>query len=107
MDYLGNAQGHFNVLGHVDDYSAISELYYRLNDGKRKALAIGRAPNGFGDGRRLARSGHFNADIPTNLLHDGDNHIDIVAIDLDGNEFTSSMVVEKCAGCAPLPYHIE
>ena len=99
--------GHFNVLGHVDDYSAISELYYRLNGGEKTALAIGRAPNGFGDGRRLARSGHFNADIPTSLLHDGDNHIDIVAIDLDGNECASSMVVEKCAGSAPLPYHIE
>ena len=86
IGHLGNAQGHFNVLGHVDDYSAISELYYRLNGGEKTALAIGRAPNGFGDGRRLARSGHFNADIPTSLLHDGDNHIDIVAIDLDGNE---------------------
>lgn len=107
IGHLGNAQGHFNVLGQVDDYSAVSELYYRLNGGEKTALAIGRAPNGFGDGRRLARSGHFNADIPTSLLHDGDNHIDIVAIDNDGNECASSTVVEKCAGSAPLPYHIE
>ena len=64
VGHLGSAQAHFNVLGQVDDYSAISELYYRLNGEEKTSLNIGRAPNGFGDGRRLARSGHFNADVP-------------------------------------------
>ena len=107
VGHLGSAQAHFNVLGQVDDYSAISELYYRLNGEEKTSLNISRAPNGFGDGRRLARSGHFNADVPVSHLRDEDNHIDIVAIDHDGNECASSMVVEKCTGNALLPCRIE
>ena len=107
VGHLGSAQAHFNVLGQVDNHSALSELYYCLNGGEKTSIAIGRAPNGFGDGRRLARSGHFNADIPTSLLHDGENHIDIVAIDHDGNECASSAIIEKSTGSTPLPCHIE
>ena len=50
---------------------------------------------------------HFNADVPMAHLRDEDNHIDIVAIDHDGNECASSMVVEKCTGNALLPCRIE
>lgn len=107
VGHLGNAQSHFNVLGQVDDPRAVSELYYHLNDGEKIALGIGSSPNGFGDGRRLARSGHFNADVPVAHLRDGDNHVGIVAIDHDGNEFTSSLKVEKCDESPPLPCHID
>lgn len=103
VGHLGNAQADFNLMGHIEDHSAIDSLCYRINGGKAIALGLGRAPNGFGDGRRLARSGHFNADIPIAQLRDGDNHVEVVATDGSGEEATARAVVEKCTGSGRLP----
>lgn len=103
VGHLGKAQADFNLMGHIENPDAIGNLSYRVNGGEVIALSIGRAPNGFGDGRRLARSGHFNADIPIAKLRDGDNHIDVVAANNSGEETTARVVVEKCAGSHPLP----
>ncbi len=103
VGHLGNAQADFNLMGQLKDHESVDHLYYRVNGENAAVLGIGSAPNGFGDGRRLARSGHFNADIPIANLCDGDNHIDVVAVNDSGEETTARVIVEKYTGSHLLP----
>ena len=64
VGHLGEAQDDFNLLGEVVCPGEIADLRYILNEGPPVSLSVGNRPDGFGDGRRLARTGHFNADIP-------------------------------------------
>jgi hypothetical protein len=107
VGHLGQAQAHFNLMGRIESAAAIKRLCYRLNEGPVVELGIGSAPNGFGDGRRLARSGHFNADIPVDHLRDGANRIDVTATDCNDQTASASATVEKCIGSCSLPYAID
>lgn len=106
VGHLGSAQRDFNLLGAISAVEDLAQLSYRFNDGPERALSAGRDPYGFGDGRRLARNGHFNADIPIEELHLGDNKITVYAIDTNGQSCKKEMIVEKLTGDSTLPLKV-
>jgi hypothetical protein len=57
VGHLGLAQPEFNLMGRIQDPEKLLSLQYALNDSTPVEL-------NFRSYRRLARDGHFNADIP-------------------------------------------
>src|SRR5690554_405663 len=104
VGHLGHAQEDFNLMGHVVGYESIASLTYRLNDAAPVELNLGQGP--FGDERRLAAPGDFNADIPISLLKAGVNSIVLKAIDTLGQATSVTVHVEKLKGAYPLPVEI-
>lgn len=107
VGHLGNAQDDFNLIGNVTDESGISSLTYSLNGGEPVALNVGSRPDGFGDGRRLAKTGDFNADIPISSMTVGANTIRLRARDNADNLQTLDISVELQAGSYPTPVNID
>ena len=105
VGHLGHAQDDFNVLGEVSD--DVVSLAYVVGRSLPVPLTIGRDPNGCGDTRRLARMGHFNADIPVACLDMGDNEIVVTARDGQGREISESVIVSKGEGSYVLPVSID
>ena len=80
VGHLGVAQDDFNLLGDVEDPSFLTSLTCSVNGHFPEwHLQVGSRPDGYGDGRRLARTGHFNADIPIDVLRPGENVITLTA----------------------------
>lgn len=104
VGHLGVAQDDFNLLGCLNPPEGFLRLNYALNQDQPVDLTIGRGPTGF---RRLARSGHFNADIPIRNLQPGKNHIVLTAVRSDGTRLTEDVFVHRHEhGACPLPYSI-
>ncbi len=98
----GRGQPAFNLLGSLRP-SAGRSLAYSVNGGPLRALSIGAGEDGFGDGRRLARSGDFNADIPFDSLRLGLNTVELVCSD----STRQSLQVELHEGDGSLPRRID
>ena len=101
----GKIQNDFNLLGNISMQNGIEELNYTLNDSEPVSLNYGIHPL-FGDQRRLARHGDFNADIRLEDLNPGENKIKIYARDTLGNENTRVIMVDKQSGNSSLPLYV-
>jgi len=106
VGHLGSAQQDFNFIGQVSAVEDLARLTYSLNGSPESELSVGRDPHGFGDGRRLARNGHFNADIAIDDLRLGDNSISVHATTTNGDITTQTLVVERLEGDSTLPLSI-
>ncbi|MBT5829866.1 MAG: hypothetical protein HOH77_06695 [Candidatus Latescibacteria bacterium] len=105
VGHLGHAQDDFNVMGEVSD--DVVALSYVLGSGLSVPLSIGRSPNGCGDTRRLARSGHFNADIPIACFDLGDNEVVLTAKDMHGEEVSETVMISRETGSCSFPVSID
>ena len=83
------AQAWINVLGNVSDPDDVQAVSYSLNGGSEWPVSIGP------DKKRLHAAGDFNIDIPSSLLDEGLNTLEIVAIDTFGNRSIREVTVEK------------
>jgi hypothetical protein len=105
VGHLGQVQDDFNLLGHVKDPDGISSLSYRLNGAPAETLRVGS--DRFGDGRRLAARGDFNADIALGRLQIGENTVVLTAVDSVGDTASRTVRVDKIeAEGYPLPAEI-
>jgi uncharacterized repeat protein (TIGR02543 family) len=90
-----------NILGNVSDTDGISQLTFTINGGVSQNLPIGPS-------RRLENLGDFNIEIDFSDLSEGDNQINISAIDSIGNLSVKSVTVNYSAGNVwPLNYNID
>ncbi len=106
--HLGEAQGDFNLLGDVENPSSLTSLACSINGFFPEwHLQVGGNPGSYGDGRRLARSGHFNADIPLEVLRPGENVITLTATYRDEAPFILTASVQLETGAYPLPALID
>lgn len=105
VGHLGHAQEDFNILGDVSD--DVVALSYVVGRGLPVPLTIGRNLDGWGDTRRLARQGHFNADIPIECLAFGENEVVLTAQNVDGHEISERVVVCREAGRCLLPVLVD
>jgi hypothetical protein len=105
VGHLGHAQDDFNLMGNVIGFETLASLTYSLNGTSPVDLIIGSGK--FGDTRRLAMPGDFNADIPISKLHGGKNTVVVDAADSSGRKTSVTVFVEKLRGSYPLPVHIE
>ncbi len=105
VGHLGFAQPDFNVLGTLSNHQSIVSLTCVVNGGEPLELTIARGP--FGDTRRLAAPGNFNADIPLSTLRAGVNTVVLTATDSLGNSWLESVNVTKQDGESRLPRLIE
>ncbi|MEM9338652.1 MAG: fibronectin type III domain-containing protein [Bacteroidota bacterium] len=106
VGHLGVAQGDFNLVGTVSDTNGIASLTYNLNGGAFTPLTIGNRPDGFGDGRRLAKTGDFNADIPVEAMTHGINAVILNATDNIGNMASDTIFIKNNQGSSSLPYSV-
>jgi hypothetical protein len=104
IGHLGHAQHDFNLLGNVTGFENLASLYYSLNGATPVDLTIGSGE--FGDTRRLAAPGDFNADIPISRLREGMNTITVTAAG-SGKETSVTVYLEKLRGTYPLPVNID
>jgi hypothetical protein len=108
VGHLGEAQADFNLLGDVEDPSFLTSLTCSINGFFPEwHLQVGGKPDGFGDGRRLARTGHFNADIPLDVLRPGENVITLTATYNEGDPFILTAYVQRETGEYALPTVID
>lgn len=104
VGHLGDGQGDFNLVGDVEDPAFLTSLTCSVNGAWPDwHLQVGSRPDGYGDGRRLARTGHFNADIPIDVLHPGENVITLTANYREGDPVHLTAYVELESGSYPLP----
>ncbi|NJN84575.1 MAG: hypothetical protein HC802_21335 [Caldilineaceae bacterium] len=99
--HVGRPQRWVNVLGRVRGQFPLHSLDYTLNGGDLVKLTIGP------DLRRLAGKGDFNIDLDCGDLHLGDNHVEIIARDVRGNQSVESVIVEYADEPCPLPLDID
>lgn len=105
VGHRGHAQNDFNLMGNVVGFEELDTLSYSLNGSPPVGLNVGR--NAFGDTRRLAAPGDFNADIPVSLLREGKNTIVVKARSRKGEITSVTAYVEKHEGAYPLPAQID
>lgn len=105
VGHLGHAQNDFNLIGNVAGYESLASLSYSLNGAAPVELSIGLGK--FGDTRRLAAPGDFNADIPVYKLIKGKNTIVINAADTTGTRASVTAYVDKLCGNYSLPVFID
>lgn len=89
---IGTPMNMSNVLGKAWAPSGIAGLYYSLNGAAEVPLSIGP------DGLRLARSGDFNVELDNDEVLDGLNDLVIRAVDFEGHETTTQVVVTYTDG---------
>jgi len=107
VGHLGYAQDDFNLVGEVDAGGATVSLTCTVNGNPPRSLTVGARKDGFGDGRRLARTGHFNADIPTAQLREGENIVVLEARVRRGEPATVTVIVERRSGSSALPLMLD
>lgn len=100
VGHLGEAQGDFNLVGHVEQPENLLALQYALNEEVPVEL-------NFRAYRRLAMDGHFNADIPIAALEPGRNRIEIQGRFADGVVARQRVTLERLSGSSPLPLRID
>ena len=106
VGHLGDAQSDFNLMGRVTPPEIVRSLTYSLNGGLPQSLTLPIHADGFGDGKRLAANGDFNADIPIQALKVGQNRVDILTTDLKGRTQTTEVKIIRQRGTVSLPVHI-
>ncbi len=89
---IGNPQQWINILGSVSGPNDIDSLTYSLNGGVAKNLSMGP------DGYRLAEDGDFNVELRINDLNDGNNTLEITAVDTEDEETTKNVTIDYSAG---------
>jgi hypothetical protein len=108
VGHLGTAQGDFNLLGDVEDAGFLTALTCTINGAIPDwQLQVGRRLDGYGDGRRLGRTGHFNADIPLEVLRPGENVITLTATYREGDPFILTAYVQLETGAYPMPVLVD
>lgn len=107
VGHLGTAQADFNLRGHVARWEELVSLTYSLNGGAPRALTWGQGVGDFGDYRRLAHNGDFNADVPIAELQPGLNTISVHAVDQGGGEDLVTANVTLGTGSTPLPLLVD
>ena len=93
---IGQPQIWANVMGNVSDPDGVSGLSYTLNGGASQPLTVGP------DGRRLSLAGDFNVDLSRTDLLEGDNQVEITAVDTHGS-VTSTTVTVNYSSVATWP----
>ena len=106
VGHLGDAQSDFNLMGHVSNARDVQQFVYSLNGGPPRPLVIGLAKDGFGDGRRLASNGDFNADIPVSSLEPGTNRVTLTLTTVDDEVVETTVTISHYSGRSPLPVKI-
>jgi hypothetical protein len=99
----GVSQRWVNILGNAsDNETKLSRLEYHLNDGPAQPLQMGP------DQRRLLRPGDFNVEIDPDDLHEGDNRLEIDAVNRAGLHTQKIVTVSYLPQSQPvsLPYKI-
>ena len=107
VGHLGPAQPDFNVMGNVSPIDDLVSLTYSLNSAPPDTLNWGAGADGFGDSRRLAATGDFNADIAISRLQSGPNTVELRAENDLGNVTTVTVNVDLQTGSSPLPYSVD
>ena len=108
VGHLGDGQADFNLLGDVEDPSYLTSLTCSINGSWPEwSLQVGSRPDGYGDGRRLARTGHFNADIPIDMLRPGENVVTVTATYKEGDPFHLTAYIELETGSYEMPALID
>ena len=99
----GQPQRWVNILGNVTDPDGVSSLTYSLN-GSFPPVTLRLGP----DGRRLASSGDFNADLDIADLLSGLNTLVLTATDGFGNVSIETVTINYFADTVwPQPYVID
>ena len=89
------------VLGNVTDPDGVASLTYTLDGGPSQPLSLGP------DLRRLQFPGDFNVEIDNTLLPPGEHTVVLTATDSLGNTSTRSVVIDRVAGTAPMPFVVD
>lgn len=105
VGHLGHAQDDFNLMGKITGGTEPIRLFCFANQ-TPKLVSIGNREDGFGDARRLAKTGHFNVDIPIHNLIYGPNKITLLATDAKNQTAQRTILVERKPGDYPLPANI-
>ena len=84
---IGRPQVWANVLGNVSDPDGVTSLSYTVNGGVPRALSLGP------DTRRLLKPGDFNIDLTRDDLLEGDNLVEITAVDTLNSVTTTTVNV--------------
>jgi hypothetical protein len=100
VGHLGPAQPEFNLMGRVEEPERLLSLQYALNDSTPVEL-------NFRGYRRIARDGHFNADIPIASLRPGPNTVELEGRFVDGLVARRVVTLTRLAGSSPLPLWID
>lgn len=107
---LGNAQAQFNLLGNVTDGDEARlvetvSMYYRLNGGTWKSLALGDDRDYSYAPWRLVNEGDFNVELYVDQLDDVPavagvhaNVVELEALDDDGNQTILTVHVDYTGG---------
>ncbi len=106
VGHLGDAQNDFNLMGRLTPPENVKSLTYSLNGGPAQSLTVPFRIDGFGDGRRLASNGDFNADIPVSSLEVGNNLIKLIASSNSGYVETVEVVLKRQKGVSLFPFNI-
>lgn len=107
VGHLGDGQDDYNLLGEVEAPGELVSLTCQVGDRLPPwPQAVGDRADGFGDGRRLARGGHFNADIPVACLAPGPTPVILVARWRDGSEAREEVTLDRSHRDRPLPVDI-
>ncbi len=106
VGHLGRAQEDFNLMGELSGFTYPVELTC-FTGNQSILLNVGQRNDGFGNGRRLARTGHFNADIHIKNLIPGKNKIQLIARDTEGSQVNKTVTLIKESGSYPLPVRID
>lgn len=104
IGHLGSAQDDFNLIGNINDFGSVEVLTCQLNGAHPDTLTIGRGH--FGNLRRLAADGDFNADIPINRMKLGLNRINLYAYGPLGTFSTVTVLIDRQEGACELPFFI-
>jgi hypothetical protein len=100
IGHLGDAQGDFNVLGHVEPWREIDTLEWSLN------YPI-NTPLSYRTFRRIVNDGDFNIDIPVGQLKtDRINQLTITMRLRDGRSLSHTVEIRRESGASPLPLTI-
>lgn len=99
---VGLPQKWINILGNVNDpESDVRSAAFTINGGQIIHLQLGP------DDRRLVRPGDFNIEIDSSSLVEGENKVEISAINSSGLQLAQTVTVEFQRRTWPLPYQID
>lgn len=90
----GDAQRWFDLLGNVTDPDGVSFMSYSLNSATPVAVSVGPDDSG----RRLENTGDFVVDVLLSDLDAGENTIEILARDNNGQESTKTATIIRVTG---------
>ncbi len=100
--HVGHSQPLINVLGSIRPASAVADMSYRVNRGRRKQLILGP------DLHRLAQPGDFNIEIDRDSLKPGENIVQIRCRSLRGVDLNKEVIIQYTPDTTwTLPYEVD